>query len=497
MTEIHKDVPRAIRSLMSRAKKGNMLSQFELFECYFTGKDVGDQDLAQAALYLQQLQMSMAQARFKLDKLELTEFRRYRALGIEFEPNLTVIIGENGAGKTSIVESIARTLSWFGSRLIKANSNGQHVLDADINVNASDYAQVVGSFSLNESTRFDLSLVRPVAGWAGDISSELQVSTQLGALYRLLASHKEYEVQLPVFAFYGVERASVSYARTVDDRGLKDFFTSRFNTYKDPLGAGGKVEFFLGRYVQLFNLAESVGGVFKVKLQLVNQAIEDTVPYIKCLGIDRSTGGSEVKLDNFGSRINFSQLSQGQKTLAAMVGDLALRMLTLNPTMANPLHAKGIVLIDEIELHLHPRLQQAVLLSLAETFREVQFIVTTHSPHVLSTVDKQSIRMLSFDKDGVARARMPDFQTRGVTSSTVLEQLMGTHAVPEVEEAGWITQYLALIAAGDWDKGDGQLLKNDLFGHFGSEHPVIKDLEAQIRLQQLKARVQQKRQQGS
>ena len=159
--------------------------------------------------------------------------------------------------------------------------------------------------------------------------------------------------------------------------------------------------------------------------------------------------------------------------------------------------SKGIVLIDEIELHLHPRLQQAVLLSLAETFREVQFIVTTHSPHVLSTVDKQSIRMLSFDKDGVARARMPDFQTRGVTSSTVLEQLMGTHAVPEVEEAGWITQYLALIAAGDWDKGDGQLLKNDLFGHFGSAHPVIKELDAQIRLQQLKARVQQKRQEGS
>lgn len=497
MTEIHKDVPRGLRPLVSNAKAGNVLSQYEMFECYLTGKDVGEKELEAASSYLDLLNVSMTKARFKLDSLKLYEFRRYRKLSIELEPDLTVIIGENGAGKTSIVESIARTLSWFGSRLIKANSNGQPVLESDINVNASDYAQVVGSFSLNESTRFDLSLVKGIAGWTGGISSDLQVSTQLGAMYRLLASYKEYEVQLPVFAFYAVERASASYSRAVVDKDLKGFFASRFNAYKDLSDASAKVDTFLARYVELSNLAESVGDGFEVKLQLLNQAVEDAVPYIECLGIDRSSGRTEVKLDNFGSRIGFSQLSQGQKTLAAMVGDLALRMLTLNPAMDNPLHAQGIVLVDEVELHLHPQLQQAVLLSLTETFPKVQFIVTTHSPHVLSTVDKQSIRILSFDEDGVASARMPDFQTKGVTSATVLEQLMGTHAVPDVKEAGWITQYLALIADGDWDKEDGQVLKNDLFGHFGSEHPVIKDLEAQIRLQQLKSRVQQKRQEGS
>lgn len=497
MTEIHKDVPRGLRPLISNAKAGNVLSQYELHEYYLIGKDVGEKDLEEAKSYLDLLYESMAQARFKIDAIELYKFRRYRELSIEFEHNLTVIIGENGAGKTSIVESIARILSWFGSRLIKANSNGQPVLESDINVNASDYAQVVGSFSLNKSTRFDLSLVKVFPGWPGDISSELQVSTQLGAMYRLLASYKEHEVQLPVFAFYAVERASANYARTVDDKDLKAFFASRFNAYKDLSDASAKVDTFLARYVELSNLAESVGGEFDVKLQLLNQAVEDAVPYIECLRIDRSSGRTEVKLENFGSRISFSQLSQGQKTLAAMVGDLALRMLTLNPAMVNPLDAQGIVLIDEIELHLHPQLQQSVLLSLTKTFKNVQFVVTTHSPHVLSTVDKQSIRMLSFDDDGVASARTPDFQTKGVTSSTVLEQLMDTHAVPDVEEAGWITQYLALIAAGDWDKEDGQALKAKLFDHFGREHPVINDLEAQIRLQQLKARVQQKRQQGT
>lgn len=494
MTEIHKDVPRGLRPLVSNAKAGNVLSQYELYECYLTGKDVGEKDLEAASSYLDLLNASMAQARFKLDRIELYEFRRYRKLSVDFEPDLTVIIGENGAGKTSIVESIARILSWFGSRLIKANSNGQPVLESDINVNASDYAQVVGSFSLNKSTRFDLSLVKVFPGWPGDISSELQVSTQLGAMYRLLASYKEHEVQLPVFAFYAVERASANYARTVDDKDLKAFFASRFNAYKDLSDASAKVDTFLARYVELSNLAESVGGEFDVKLQLLNQAVEDAVPYIECLGIDRSSGRTEVKLDNFGSRIGFSQLSQGQKTLAAMVGDLALRMLTLNPAMDNPLHAQGIVLVDEIELHLHPQLQQSVLLSLTKTFANVQFIMTTHSPHVLSTVDKQSIRMLSFDNDGVARARMPDFQTKGVMSSDVLEQLMGTLSVPVIEESKWVTDYLGLIAAGTWETSEGRDLKERLFQHFGGDHPVINGLDAQIRLQQFKARVKQKQQ---
>lgn len=496
MIEIHKDVPRGLRPLVSNAKAGNVLSQYELFDCYLTGKDVGEKDLAEAGSYLDLLYASMAQARFKLNSLELYEFRRYRKLFVEFEPDLTVIIGENGAGKTSIVESIARLLSWFGSRIVKANSNGLHVLESDINTHAKDYAQVVGSFSLNEKTSFEMSMVKAVAGWAGDVSSDLIVSTQLGGLYRLLvADEKNSNVQLPVFAYYAVERASGNYSRVVDEKNMKAFFASRFNGYKELSGASAKVDSFLARYVELFNLAESAAGDYKVKLQLVKDAIESAVPYINNLSVDRSSGRTEVKLDNFGDQIDFSQLSQGQKTLAALVGDLALRMLTLNPAMVNPLHAQGIVLIDEIELHLHPQLQQSVLLSLTKTFESVQFIVTTHSPHVLSTVDKRCIRILGFEGDGTAYVQEPDFQTKGVISSMVLEQLMGTHSVPEIEESKWITDYSKLIAAGRWET-EGDELKELLFRHFGSEHPVIQDLDAQIRLQQFKTRVKQKRQQG-
>ncbi|MEZ2721198.1 AAA family ATPase [Paenalcaligenes hominis] len=493
MIDLNKEeLPKGIRALIRNAKGGNILSQSELYECYLTGKDIGAINLDRAGFYFEQLHSSMEQARFCIHKLNLYEFRRYRALHIEFEPDLTVVIGENGAGKTSVVDAIARLLSWFSNRIVKANSNGLPVLDFDINTHAKDYAQIVGSFSLNETTAFDMSLVKAVSGWAGEISSSLQVSTQLGAIYRLLVANEERDkTQLPVFAYYAVERTFTGSFRGGRDTELKTFFASRFNAYKDFSGASARTDSFLMRYVELCNLAGS-SDYYKAKIQLVDQAIESAVPYIRKLELDRSSGRDEVKLDNFGNRINFLQLSHGQKTLAALVGDLALRMLTLNPAMTNPLEAHGVVLIDEIELHLHPQWQQHILIRLVETFKNVQFIVTTHSPHVLSTVDKKSIRILGSEDHGTAYVEKPSFQTKGVMSSDVLEQLMGTHSVPNIKESKWITNYQALIEQNIWENDEGLCLKRKLRDHFGNDHPVIKELDAQISLQQLKKRIRQK-----
>jgi predicted ATP-binding protein involved in virulence len=75
-----------------------------------------------------------------------------------------------------------------------------------------------------------------------------------------------------------------------------------------------------------------------------------------------------------------NQLSDGEKGLLAMAGDLARRLAIANPGLSDPLEGKGIVLIDEIELHLHPKLQREIIPSLKDTFPNCQFIITTHSP---------------------------------------------------------------------------------------------------------------------
>ncbi|HLR13417.1 MAG TPA: AAA family ATPase [Burkholderiaceae bacterium] len=403
---------------------------------------------------------------------------------MSFDEKLTVIVGENGSGKTSIIDSITKLLTWFASRFIKPNNRGTHLLDTDTHVNTTDYAQVAGQFSLNPETTFSLSLVRPQDGWAGEYASELQATTVLGHIYRLLAEHDTSQV-LPFFACYPVERSSRTLSQHVAESQIQRSLQSRFKVYANILNLQARSSTFIERYIELSNLADHNPQQYQKKREQVDAAIESAVPFVSDIRVDRVKGNAELRVRNFGSDINFTQLSQGQKTLAAMVGGIALRMMALNPHMSNPLSAQGIILIDEIDLHLHPSLQQRIIPSLVKTFSGVQWIITTHSPHVLSTIDNRAIRIIRFEND-TPMVKTPSFQTRGVVSSTVLEQIMDTHAIPSVPEAEKTTQYLQRIQDNSWKTQEGQALKTALIKHFGADHPVIQNLNSQERLAELK-----------
>ncbi len=90
-----------------------------------------------------------------------------------------------------------------------------------------------------------------------------------------------------------------------------------------------------------------------------------------------------VETDGTRHELRIEQLSEGYKIVIAMVADLAARMAEANPAMPNPLEATGIVLIDEVDLHLHPRWQRTILKELTGVFRNVQFVVSTHSPIIV------------------------------------------------------------------------------------------------------------------
>ncbi len=96
----------------------------------------------------------------------------------------------------------------------------------------------------------------------------------------------------------------------------------------------------------------------------------------------------QMKIDKGNISLNVSQMSDGEKCTMALLGDLARRLTLANPTLENPLLGIGIVLIDEIELHMHPSWQRKILSTLKNAFPNVQFIVTTHSPIILSEVNE-------------------------------------------------------------------------------------------------------------
>jgi predicted ATP-binding protein involved in virulence len=107
----------------------------------------------------------------------------------------------------------------------------------------------------------------------------------------------------------------------------------------------------------------------------------------------------------------------------AMVGDLARRLAILNPMLPDPLHGPGVVLIDELDLHLHPKLQHAILLGLQEVFPNCQFLLSTHSPHVMTHVPPKCLFLLEATEEGLL-ARRAD-TSYGKAAERVLEDLMG------------------------------------------------------------------------
>src|SRR5699024_2167136 len=132
--------------------------------------------------------------------------------------------------------------------------------------------------------------------------------------------------------------------------------------------------------------------------KLVNETVKDLIPNASGIFVDRSTGKDRVVLDIYGELHDIQYLSHGQRSVLFMVADLLSRLEILNPHLADPRQSPGVVIIDEIELHLHPTWQQTIIDSLLKIFPNMQFIITTHSPQVISTVHKDRIRFLKKDR---------------------------------------------------------------------------------------------------
>jgi predicted ATP-binding protein involved in virulence len=169
--------------------------------------------------------------------------------------------------------------------------------------------------------------------------------------------------------------------------------------------------------------------------------------------------------------------------MIALVADIARRCASLNPGLREDAAKRtpGILLIDEVDMHLHPRWQQLVVGLLQEAFPEMQMIITTHSPHVLSTVEVDSIRVVSLANGG--RFEVPVFQTRGVESADILSEVMDVNAVPPVQQASWLSDYRALVQTSNEDSVAGRSLWANLVEHFGEEHPVMAEVAILRRLQ--------------
>jgi len=369
-----------------------------------------------------------------------------------FPSNITVFIGNNGSGKTSLLKSVAMVLTWYVARLKHDKTNGTQIPENVIlnNANSAMVEITVNDLDLQQHTKaYTWRIAKNRTARKAEFTTHLTELNQLTSYYKQWLGEDD-QSSLPLIAFYPVERSVIDIPlkiqekhqflqidgydnalnNAVDFRRFFEWFREREDVENEHLK---KIMFNLrlGSSDQEFLKAidEYNSNKFKdVQLEAVRQAIYAFMPNFRNLEVSRKPRLAMI-IDKNDKTLNVSQLSQGEKSLMALVGDIARRLAMMNPKLDNPLQGKGIILIDEIDMHLHPQWQRSIIQRLQTTFPNCQFILTTHSPLVIS--DTQNI--LVYDLDGQEVNALPSLY--GQDANTVLLQYMDTsYRNPEVTE---------------------------------------------------------------
>ncbi|PCM47143.1 ATP-binding protein [Pseudomonas fluorescens] len=355
--------------------------------------------------------------------LSLRNVGRFKDLSILLAPtgkhtsNVTVLVGNNGAGKTTLLKSLATALSWLVARIRTEKGNGNHISEGDIQNSATDayISTVAADYLLRSSDLSEVKSKRHLFGWGiargrqgrkTALHSELVQASQLADHYRTLLTTDD-KASLPLIAYYPVERSVLeiplkiktkhtfdqldgydnSLNRGVDFRRFFEWFRER----EDSENETGISDTALAEISIKFGYDSDVWKTLsKLKassrdrqLTAVRSAIAAFMPGFTNLRVQRKPR-LHMAIDKDGVTLNVAQLSQGEKSMMALVGDIARRLAMMNQSLDNPLHGDGIVLIDEVDLHLHPKWQRSLIRQLSETFPNCQFVLTTHSPLVIS-----------------------------------------------------------------------------------------------------------------
>lgn len=474
----------------------------------------------------------------KLEKVVLENFRCYQQLEIDLHPSITVLAANNGQGKTSILDAVRIALWPFISQFDLAKTSFANPANTitidDVRIVTSAELRSPTFGALGEMARQFPSSITATGNYGTETTTwqryrdseakKSQTKDDTGtkalknsarALQKNIRDLNVPPKTLPVFGYYGTGRLWREKRLTDGKKGKLENNNEQIRTFAyqdclDPASSFKQFEdWFTSAYLQVmeYQIRQLEAGATFIEVpnelrrpvKVVQDAVNEVLKPVGWQQLQYSEKYDKslvLKHPDHGV-MKISQLSDGIKNMLAMIADIAYRCVLLNGHLESEAakQSAGVVMIDELDMHLHPQWQQSVIPSLSRAFPNIQFIVTTHSPQVLSTVASENIRVIKheFDRNTghtISTAHPPSRQSRGVASADIMADLQQVDPVPDVEEAHWLTHYKNLIIQGEHERGsEGPLLKENIIRHFGETHQEWLECERLIRLQAMKARM--------
>lgn len=427
----------------------------------------------------------------KINEITIKNFRGFEDFHAELNPDLTVFIGNNGSGKSTVLDAISISIGTFFSGLDGVPGTG--INKEDVTCKSFDMGTVI---DLQHQYPSVITAKGEVGGevmeWSRSLNGASGRTTTIDAK-SIISAAEGYQARiregdtsliLPIISYYGTGRLWAQKKEKRSSEQLVQF--SRLSGYIDCLAAESNEKLML-KWFEKMTIQQAQRQQPSPELNAVEQAVS------RCFaGI---TGSEQVvtqfnldthsldilytDAEGWKLRVPMKNLSDGYKNTIGMIADIAYRMAILNPQLLGNVltETPGIVLIDEVDLHLHPVWQQRIIRDLQTLFPKVQFIVSTHAPSVISSVKREN--MLVLDADGQPYT-LP-VEVYGKDANSILTAVMDAHHRPAEVQAMFDRFYLTV----ERDFSQAEAILNEIETLIGSEDPELTEARVTLALEQL------------